>query len=143
MNRLLLALFMAITLSACGSKDESSTEAISEHSPLGDTDNGLLGPIRKIENDAGKMPNIKGDNYNKLMGYGGIIARAKACGINTEDEQRRVSNWIDQNTAPGTVDNQAWHISFSNMIAFWGTETDPKDCEGILLTYSEVIPWPE
>jgi hypothetical protein len=95
------------------------------------------------DKDAGKIQNTKSDNYNKLIGYGGIIARAKACGIDTEGEQRRVKRWIDQNTIPGSMDNQAFHVTFANMIAFWGTDTDKKDCDSILHEYTEVIPWPE
>jgi hypothetical protein len=140
---LIPAVFLVVSITACNNGEESSTDVTRELSPLEDMDNGFLGPIRDVEKSAGETQNTKSDNYKKLIGYGGIIGRAKACGINTEGEQRRVKKWIDQNTTPGTVDNQVWHVAFANMTTFWGTETDPKDCDSVLLTYNEAIPWPE
>lgn len=85
------------------------------------------------------------DDIDQMTTYAVIIGRATGCGINTENESRRVGAWMDRRFPPGSSDQKIYLPIFMAGVQQHAQNqsngNSPDSCSAVRQVYS-TMPWP-
>lgn len=84
-------------------------------------------------------------DIDKLTTYAVIMGRAIGCGIDTENEMRRVGSWMDRRFPPGSSDQKIYLPIFIAGVKKHAQNqangNSPDSCSAVRREYSK-MPWP-